>query len=699
MKLKRVTAMAASFVMALSLMGGLSVATKSMAKVNAELPKTVGLYRTEWVSQEYDEKTDSDYIMTDTDANGNVIMVDHDGNQVRYRDQDDPKYLTEGVKEGWGPDCAPVDTLWFDYVNGKKVTHVDVSDLKFTNLDGSVVSDVDFEAAMIDPRAVSVNAKKTGPVLVTYKGAKKNNKMVLSINLNENFYTANPATVESYVSSDQTVVTGKTKDVYLDLITDWEEAGYKFDPATMLTVEYWDDAKGEDVRVTGADTSKFVTVTPLSEDTHHPVYKLTVNGVIPAEHTNSFRIRCQYKKYNFNDGESSAWDEDRDINFKLVEANSFTALDTNRALYIDGNNEFNVWREDNSEAFSKEFWYDAVPGVPVYTAFRYIDADGNATYVTDPKDLTIYDLKWVEGAEKPVLGDKVPDNTLTIDPAGDKTPVLMINYFPEDLRENGDREFLVVYKDAQPDPDHGIHISFEYNGYGDAFYRSKNANADSYFNMYPTYGNEDIKVYLAISGNFGLVKSAKYKSVSLTDSKGHDYGDMVKVKSDAGVKFENGRTTINSFEFTIPAGVVFTSCKLNVKIEVGTDYGGTEEWSHFNCYIMKYPAQKGSKYTLDGVTYKVTGNETASVCKVKAGAKKVTIPRFAGVMKVTAIEKNAMKGCKKLTKIDVESEYIKSVGKGAFDGVPAKAVAKVPKSKKKAYSKMFKKAGFKGKVK
>ena len=195
------------------------------------------------------------------------------------------------------------------------------------------------------------------------------------------------------------------------------------------------------------------------------------------------------------------------------------------------------------------------------------------------------------------------------------------------------------------------------------------------------------------------MKGAKFKSVSLTDSKGHDYGSMVKVKSNAGVKFENGRTTINSFEFTIPAGVVFTSCKLNVKLEVETDNGGTEEWSHFNCYIMKYPPKKGLKYTLDGVTYKVTGNETASVCKVKAGAKKVTIPRFAGVMKVTAIDANAMKGCKKLTTINVESEYIKSVGKGAFDGVPAKAVAKVPKSKKKAYAKLFKKAGFKGKVK
>lgn len=49
--------------------------------------------------------------------------------------------------------------------------------------------------------------------------------------------------------------------------------------------------------------------------------------------------------------------------------------------------------------------------------------------------------------------------------------------------------------------------------------------------------------------------------------------------------------------------------------------------------------------------------------------------------------------------MDVKSANIKSTGKKAFNGVPSNAVIKVPKKQKKTYAKMFKKAGFKGKVK
>ena len=698
MKLKRVTAMVSAVVMVFSLLAGVSGSTQSAAKTNSELPKTAGLYRAEWICRAYDEKTDSEFVRTDKDANGNEVLVDDVGNFIRYQDQDNPEYLTNGIKDGWGLGCSPVDDLWFDYVSGNKVKHANLSDLKFTNLDGTALTGVDFESARVDPRAISVNAKKTGPILVTYKGAKKNNKMIIDISLSESFYTANPASIESYVNGDLTVVSGKTKDVYLDLITNWEEARYKIDPATMISVEYWDDAKREDVVLTGADAASLVTVTPVSTDEHHPVYKLTVNGKIPAENSDSFRIRCRYKKYDVNAGDESGWDEDRDVNFRVVEGNTLTGLDTNWNLYIDGNGELNV-KEDEAHGFQRENYYDGVPGMPIFIAFRYIDADGNASYVTDAADLTFYDTRWDDAAQKHVLGDKVPAGTVTVEPAGKKTPVVSLNFLPDDLERDGDHEFIVAHKDQVPDPDKALYVNFTYHGYGDGFYKSKKASADTWFNSTMTDGNEDIKIYLAICGNEGRVKAAKFKAVHLIDAKGHDDGGLVKVKSKAGVKFANERSTIESLEITIPAGVIYTDYKLNVEMEVDTDYGGKETWGHFNNYIFYHAAGKGTKYTLGGVTYKVTGEYKAVVSKVKASAKKVVIPRFAGVMKVTAIEKNAMKGCKKLTKIDVESEYIKSVGKGAFDGVPAKAVAKVPKSKKKAYSKMFKTAGFKGKVK
>ena len=73
---------------------------------------------------------------------------------------------------------------------------------------------------------------------------------------------------------------------------------------------------------------------------------------------------------------------------------------------------------------------------------------------------------------------------------------------------------------------------------------------------------------------------------------------------------------------------------------------------------------------------------------------KVTIPK-----NVTTIGKDAFRNCKKLKTITIKSKNITSVGKGAFKGVSSKITIKVPKSKKKAYTKLFKKAGYKNKIK
>ena len=111
---------------------------------------------------------------------------------------------------------------------------------------------------------------------------------------------------------------------------------------------------------------------------------------------------------------------------------------------------------------------------------------------------------------------------------------------------------------------------------------------------------------------------------------------------------------------------------------------------------------KGTTETVSGLTYKVTGKNTASVTK---GANKasVTIPAKVNIdgtsFKITAIEKNAFKGCSKVKTLTVKSTTIKTVGSGALKALKKSAVAKVPKAKKKAYKKLFKKGGFKGKVK
>lgn len=121
-------------------------------------------------------------------------------------------------------------------------------------------------------------------------------------------------------------------------------------------------------------------------------------------------------------------------------------------------------------------------------------------------------------------------------------------------------------------------------------------------------------------------------------------------------------------------------------------------------------AKANSKNTASGewkvgtLYYKKIAKNKVSVAGItNQKAKKVTIPATVKIKgkkyTVTAIEKNVFSGCKSLKQITVKSTKITKIGKNAFKNGNKKAVIKVPKSKKKAYKKLLKKAGYKGKVK
>ena len=99
--------------------------------------------------------------------------------------------------------------------------------------------------------------------------------------------------------------------------------------------------------------------------------------------------------------------------------------------------------------------------------------------------------------------------------------------------------------------------------------------------------------------------------------------------------------------------------------------------------------------TVSNKTYKVTAI-SANACKNCKMLKKITIGK-----NIKKISKQSFYKCKKLKTIIVKTTKLTSgsVGKNAFKGISKKAVMKVPKEKKKAYKKIFKKKGFSGKVK
>lgn len=85
----------------------------------------------------------------------------------------------------------------------------------------------------------------------------------------------------------------------------------------------------------------------------------------------------------------------------------------------------------------------------------------------------------------------------------------------------------------------------------------------------------------------------------------------------------------------------------------------------------------------NGVTYKVTSIAPGAFSGCSK-LKKITIGK-----NITSIGKNAFKHCKALKSITVQGQSLKSIGKNAFKGTNKKLTVKVPKTKKKAYQKLF----------
>lgn len=125
---------------------------------------------------------------------------------------------------------------------------------------------------------------------------------------------------------------------------------------------------------------------------------------------------------------------------------------------------------------------------------------------------------------------------------------------------------------------------------------------------------------------------------------------------------------------------------------------------------IKVPSlpKKNSKVKVGNLTYKITKSSktggTVSVVKSNnTKLTKVTIPATVNIkgytFKVTKIEKNAFKSCKKLKKVTIKSSNIKSIGKGAFSTIHKNAAITVPKKQEKKYTRLLKKSGYKGTVK
>ncbi len=220
-------------------------------------------------------------------------------------------------------------------------------------------------------------------------------------------------------------------------------------------------------------------------------------------------------------------------------------------------------------------------------------------------------------------------------------------------------------------------------------------------------------------------KDADYTKVDAAITKANalkkdDYKDFSAVQ-EAIEKVVRGKNITEQTEVDQMAKAIKDAIAALEKKPVETEESQTPETP------SQAPDQNKNKIGI--FTYRITGKNTAKmITSTVNGDKKKNLRIFSTVKlngkkyKVTSVAKNALKGnkkvrtlvvgkttekigksafqnCKNLKKIIIKSKNLKKIGSNAFKGISKNAVVKVPKSKKKYYTKLLRASGLPKSVK
>ena len=197
--------------------------------------------------------------------------------------------------------------------------------------------------------------------------------------------------------------------------------------------------------------------------------------------------------------------------------------------------------------------------------------------------------------------------------------------------------------------------------------------------------------------------------------------ESVKAVNDAKAAIVRGKNITEQAEVDQMAKAIEDAIAALEKKPVETEESQTPETP------SQAPDQNKNKIGI--FTYRITGKNTAKmITSTVNGDKKKNLRIFSTVKlngkkyKVTSVAKNALKGnkkvrtlvvgkttekigksafqnCKNLKKIIIKSKNLKKIGSNAFKGISKNAVVKVPKSKKKLYTKLLRASGLPKSVK
>lgn len=557
--------------------------------VDVTLPTIPGLYVAEYMDWDHDDEKDSDTVKTGTDASGNTILVNWDGEAVSWRDQDNPEYLTKGMKDEdenawWGQGFENGQEVWFDYIADGMVTHVNPTDLTIINLDGTPCDDITITTDERDERVgvfhMNTADSQNKKVIITYNGESGNsenplvnNKIVGDFALRTAYYLSEEASLDTMILDEPTVVRGKTKDIYFHMMDNgWAEAGFTFDAAKAVTIKYWDSEKDREAELSSenetdaAVISEFVTLAPISTDSpQHLIYKLTLKGNDKVD--NWFDINVKYTEYNTEDDSDGPWNDDRWIHVKVLDAGLYAAEPG--ALTVKGNE---YYYPEGCEYIDRGYYGAGSLLAPVYMTFKYMNEEEELVPVTDASKLTFYRSEYVEdedGNGEEVI-TKVDSSIIKVEKPHTDSDIFKITYVGDTDNEHDWNEFTVTYDGDKPrvgNMDGDLEVTFVSSDFTDiGTYDSGSISDRTYTKEYATDSTSDIVFYIAgvkhdhfVMGK--MVETVENISVVLKDENGRDYSDKVILSDESA---ENAGLTCK-VKVTIPKGTLSSAGFITVK--------------------------------------------------------------------------------------------------------------------------------------
>lgn len=551
--------------------------------VAVTFPTISGLYVADCMDWEHDDEKDSDTVKTGTDASGNRILVNWDGEAIPWRDQDNPEYLTDGMSDNdkdawWGQGFDNGQEVWFDYIADGMVTHVNPTDLTITNLDGTPCDDITITTDERDERVgvfhMNTADSQNKKVIISYNKENEltNNKFVGDFALRTASYSSETASLETMILDNPVVIRGKTKDIYFHIMDNgWEDGRFNVDADSAVTIKYYDVEKKSEVELTSENETDdvaindFVTLTPVSiNNPQHLIYKLTLKGNDKVD--DWFDINVRYTRSNIKDS-SDTGIGDRWINVKVLDTGLFAAEPG--ALTVKGNE---YYYPVGCEYIDRGYYGAGSLLAPVYMTFKYMNEEEELVPVTDASKLTFYRSEYVEhedGTGEEVI-TKVDSSVIKVEKPYTDSDIFKITYVGDIDDEHDWNEFTVTYDGAKPrvgNMDGDLEVSFVSSDFTDiGTYNSGSISDRTYTKEYATDSTSDIVFYVAgikhdhfVMGK--MVEAVENISVVLKDENGRDYSDKVVLSDESA---ENAGLTCK-IKVTIPKGTLSSAGFITVK--------------------------------------------------------------------------------------------------------------------------------------